>query len=34
MHILMVGTGGIGAYYVARLQHAGHRVVFVARGAH
>jgi 2-dehydropantoate 2-reductase len=34
MHILMVGTGGIGAYYGARLQHAGHKVVFVARGAH
>ncbi|WP_020559609.1 ketopantoate reductase family protein [Thiofilum flexile] len=34
MHILMVGTGGIGAYYGARLQHAGHKVVFVARGVH
>ncbi|MBK8454699.1 MAG: 2-dehydropantoate 2-reductase [Thiofilum sp.] len=34
MHILMVGTGGIGAYYGARLQHAGHKVVFVARGMH
>lgn len=34
MHILMVGTGGIGAYYGARLQHAGHKVVFVARGTH
>ena len=33
-HFLIVGAGGIGAYYGARLQAAGHRVSFVARGAH
>ena len=33
-HFLIVGAGGIGAYYGARLQQAGHRVTFVARGAH
>ncbi len=33
-HFLIVGAGGIGAYYGARLQQAGHRVTFVARGDH
>ncbi|MBM96520.1 MAG: 2-dehydropantoate 2-reductase [Oceanospirillaceae bacterium] len=34
MKIAMVGAGGIGCYYGARLQTAGHQVVYVARGAH
>ena len=34
MRFLIVGAGGIGAYYGARLIEAGHRVVFVARGEH
>jgi len=34
MKIAIVGAGGIGCYYGARLQVAGHSVVFVARGAH
>src|SRR5699024_6691713 len=28
-----IGAGGIGAYYGARLQQAGHDITFVARGA-
>src|SRR3954451_6357024 len=34
MRILIMGSGGIGGYYGARLTEAGHDVVFVARGAH
>jgi 2-dehydropantoate 2-reductase len=34
MKIVMVGSGGVGGYYGARLQQAGHEVTFVARGAH
>ena len=34
LSILMIGTGGIGGYYGARLCEAGHRVVLTARGAH
>lgn len=34
MHFLIVGTGGIGGYYGARLQDADHSVVLVARGEH
>ncbi|KAA0873551.1 ketopantoate reductase family protein [Nitrincola tapanii] len=34
MRFLIVGAGGIGAYYAARLLHAGHTLVLVARGAH
>jgi 2-dehydropantoate 2-reductase len=34
MRFLVVGAGGIGCYYGARLQAAGHEVVFVARGEH
>ncbi|MEJ2612040.1 MAG: ketopantoate reductase family protein [Candidatus Thiodiazotropha sp.] len=34
MRFLMLGAGGIGAYYGARLVSAGHDVVFVARGEH
>lgn len=29
-----MGAGGLGAYYGARLQQAGHAVTFIARGAH
>lgn len=32
--ILMIGAGGIGAYYAARLAKAGHLVVLTARGEH
>ncbi|HTO98345.1 MAG TPA: ketopantoate reductase family protein [Myxococcales bacterium] len=34
MKIVMMGSGGVGGYYGARLQKAGHEVSFVARGAH
>ncbi|MCB1969124.1 MAG: 2-dehydropantoate 2-reductase [Geminicoccaceae bacterium] len=34
MHILMVGSGGVGGYFGARLQAAGRQVTFVARGGH
>ena len=34
MKIVMMGSGGVGGYYGARLQQAGHAVSFVARGAH
>ena len=34
MRFLVVGAGGIGAYYGARLLQAGNGVVFVARGEH
>ena len=34
LRILIIGAGGIGAYYGARLRVAGHAVTFVARGAH
>ncbi|MFD2415073.1 ketopantoate reductase family protein [Amycolatopsis pigmentata] len=34
MRIAVMGTGGIGGYFGARLAHAGHEVAFVARGAH
>jgi 2-dehydropantoate 2-reductase len=34
MKFLILGAGGIGCYYGARLLQAGHEVVFVARGAH
>jgi 2-dehydropantoate 2-reductase len=34
MRFLILGAGGIGAYYGARLIAAGHQVVFVARGEH
>jgi len=34
MHILVMGSGGIGGYYGARLARAGNEVVFTARGAH
>ncbi|PHQ25837.1 2-dehydropantoate 2-reductase [Marinobacter guineae] len=34
LKFLIVGAGGIGGYYAARLLHAGHDVVLTARGAH
>jgi 2-dehydropantoate 2-reductase len=34
MKIVMMGSGGVGGYYGARLQQAGHEVAFVARGTH
>ncbi|MCR9188280.1 MAG: 2-dehydropantoate 2-reductase [Alteromonadaceae bacterium] len=34
LRLLIVGAGGIGGYYAARLLHAGHEVVLTARGAH
>lgn len=33
MRIAIVGAGGVGAYFGARLQAAGHEVAFLARGA-
>src|SRR5207248_7518010 len=33
VRILVVGTGGVGGYYGARLAQAGNEVCFVARGA-
>jgi len=34
LKVAIIGAGGIGCYYGARLQTAGHKVKFVARGAH
>lgn len=34
MRFLIIGAGGIGCYYGARLQKAGHFVSYLARGAH
>ncbi len=34
MKIAIWGAGGIGCYYGAKLQTAGHEVVFIARGKH
>ncbi|MFZ5825707.1 MAG: ketopantoate reductase family protein [Bacillota bacterium] len=34
MRIAIMGSGGIGAYYGARLARAGYTVAFIARGAH
>lgn len=34
MRIAIVGTGGVGGYFGARLKAAGESVVFLARGAH
>lgn len=34
MKFLIIGAGGIGCYYGARLLQAGHEVTFVARGDH
>jgi len=34
MRIAVVGVGGVGGYFGARLAQGGEEVVFVARGAH
>jgi 2-dehydropantoate 2-reductase len=34
MHFAIIGVGGIGGYYGARLQANGEQVAFIARGAH
>lgn len=34
MNFLILGAGGIGCYYGAKLLKAGHKVTFVARGDH
>lgn len=34
MRIVVMGTGGVGGYFGARLASAGHQVTFVARGQH
>ncbi|MGA2938748.1 MAG: ketopantoate reductase family protein [Syntrophobacteraceae bacterium] len=34
MHFVVIGTGGIGGYYGARLQASGQLVTFIARGTH
>jgi 2-dehydropantoate 2-reductase len=34
MKIVMMGSGGVGGYYGARLAQAGNEVTFVARGPH
>jgi len=34
MKIVVMGSGGVGGYFGARLQQAGHDVTFVARGRH
>jgi ketopantoate reductase len=34
MRVLVVGAGGVGGYFGARLVRAGTDVTFLARGAH
>ena len=34
MKIIVMGTGGVGGYFGARLKNAGHDVAFIARGEH
>ena len=34
VHIVVMGSGGVGAYFGAKLHRAGERVTFVARGPH
>ena len=34
MNIVVMGTGGVGGYFGARLANAGHNVSFIARGKH
>ena len=34
MHIAVVGSGAVGGCYGARLALTGHKVTFIARGAH
>ena len=33
MKVAIIGAGGVGGYFGARLAEAGHQVAFVARGA-
>ena len=33
-HVAILGSGAVGGYYGAKLAQAGHRVTFLARGAH
>jgi 2-dehydropantoate 2-reductase len=34
MHFVMIGSGGTGGYYGARLQANDQRATFIAKGAH
>ena len=34
MKIIVMGSGGVGGYFGARLQQAGEDVFFIARGRH
>jgi len=34
VRVVVMGAGGVGGHYGGALQHAGHHVTFVARGAH
>jgi 2-dehydropantoate 2-reductase len=34
MHVVIMGSGGVGGYFGARLQQAGNQVSFIARGRH
>ena len=34
LRVAIIGAGGIGCYYRARLQKANHKVVYIARGKH
>ena len=34
MRIAIIGAGGVGGYFGARLAAAGSNVTFIARGAH
>ena len=34
MRIAVIGAGGVGGYFGARLAAAGNEVHFIARGAH
>lgn len=34
MNIIILGAGGVGSYFGAKLLQDGHHVVFIARGAH
>lgn len=34
MRLAIMGSGGVGGYFGARLAEAGHRVTFIARGEH
>lgn len=34
LRVAIIGAGGIGCYYGARLQSANHKVVYIARGEH